>query len=428
MIRCCQHYYGLSIFELKQLAYQFAKKIQLAAIPPNWEKDKMAGRQWYYGFMLRHKNLSLRTPEQASMNRIKAFCKENVNQFFTNLDTVLSKTSFGPSSIYNMDETGFSTVPSKMGKIIALKGLKRVGQITSAERGSMITLAFAVNAAGNSIPPFYLFPRQKMSPSYLEHASKETVGYANGSGWMEQNEFVKFIHHYIQYSHSSKDSPTLLLLDNHSSHLSVEAIDLAVDNGITILSFPPHCSHRLQPLDVSVFKPVKGAYNAQHNAWMRENRGRILEIMHIPMLVRTALLKGATAENIVAGFKATGISPYNPGVFNDTDFISLGVDEENEEPASVEREYDEEEQRRIMVDSSKLDVAAHENVSTSGISEAVPSTSGMSNTSSYSSLLSEIGPLKPMMTPKKKIKSRPEASKNHNIDFSGKHCGFKSTS
>lgn len=362
---------------------------------------EMAGRQWYYGFMQRHKNLSLRTPEQTSMNRVKAFCKENVNHFFANLDAVLAETPYGPSNIFNMDETGFSTVPSKMGKIVSLKGLKRVGQMTSAERGSMITLAFAVSASGNSLPPFYLFPRKRMMPSFLEYASKETVGYANDSGWMQHADFVNFMKHFIKFSHSSKSNPTLLLLDNHTSHLSVESIDLALENGVTMLSFPPHCSHRLQPLDVSVYKPVKGAYLAQHNAWMRENPGRVLELMHIPMLIKTALLKGATAENIVSGFRATGICPYNPGIFSDTEFISLGVNEENEEAVAVEKLYGEEEQRCIVVDSNELEVAARETVSTTDQSDSAPSTSGMSNASSYSSLISAIGPLK-KFTPKTK--------------------------
>jgi len=204
--------------------------------------------------------------EQTSLNRVKAFCRENIKHFFRNLDTVLTLNSFPASSIWNMDETGFATVPTRMGKTVSLKRVKRVGQITSAERGSMITLAFVVSASGNSIPPFYLFPRKKLNPLYLTHASSETVGFANESGWMQQAEFVKFMRHFIKHSHSSKSSPTLLLLDNHASYLSVEAIDMAVANSVTMLSFPPHCSHRLQLLDVSVYRPVKGSYNQLHNA------------------------------------------------------------------------------------------------------------------------------------------------------------------
>lgn len=37
-----------------------------------------------------------------------------------------------------MDESGFLTVLSKMGKVIAIKGMKHIGQATSVELGAMI--------------------------------------------------------------------------------------------------------------------------------------------------------------------------------------------------------------------------------------------------------------------------------------------------
>lgn len=148
------HYYGLSITELRELAYQLAKK--MGGCPDGWDDEKMAPRHWYYKFMKRHPQLVLRTPEQTSMNRAKAFCKSNVDRFFENFISVLSSGhDFGATQIFNMDESGFSTVPSKIGKVIALKGMRRVGKMEAAERGTMITMALAVSAGGNSIPPFF---------------------------------------------------------------------------------------------------------------------------------------------------------------------------------------------------------------------------------------------------------------------------------
>lgn len=98
---------------------------------------QMATNQLYYGFMLRHKEFSLRSPKQTSSNRVKAFCRQNVTNFLENLDKVVHQ--FGNSDTWNMDECGFSIFPSKMGKIISLKGVKHVGKITSAERGSIIS-------------------------------------------------------------------------------------------------------------------------------------------------------------------------------------------------------------------------------------------------------------------------------------------------
>lgn len=95
------------------------------------------------------------------------------------------------------------------------------------------------NVEGNTIPPFYSFPRKNLSTTFREHVTRETVTIANESGWMTKKEFVCWMRHFIQYSGTSKSKPTLLLLDNHGSHLSIEAIDLALENGVTMLTFPP---------------------------------------------------------------------------------------------------------------------------------------------------------------------------------------------
>ena len=45
----------------------------------------------------------------------------------------------------------------------------------------------------------------------------------------------------------------VLLLDNHSSHVSVKALQFALSARIRLVNLPPHTSHLLQPLDVGIF-------------------------------------------------------------------------------------------------------------------------------------------------------------------------------
>lgn len=274
ILKCVNHYYGLSINELKALAYEFAIRLELNP-PESWNEEKKAGRMWYRLFMARHPQLTLRTPEQTSMNRVRAFCKPNVDNFFLNLGRLLDQYHFNSTSIYNMDESGFSTVPTKIGKVIALKGARRVGKLEAGERGTMVTMALTVSASGNSIPPFFIFPLKNYQRQLGENASPGSKVICNGSGWMCQKDFVAFIRHFIDHVKPSNDKPVLLLLDNHQSHLSVEALDMAANNGIHILSFPPHCSHRLQPLDVSGFGPIKTYYKSQCAAWQKRHANEV---------------------------------------------------------------------------------------------------------------------------------------------------------
>ena len=59
---------------------------------------------------------------------------------------------------YNIDESGLTTC-HKPSKIIAEKGVKQIKKVTSVKRGELVTICVGVNALGNSIPPFFVFPR-----------------------------------------------------------------------------------------------------------------------------------------------------------------------------------------------------------------------------------------------------------------------------
>ncbi|XP_033119606.1 uncharacterized protein LOC117118966 [Anneissia japonica] len=237
-------YFGLTPKDIRILAYEcgVAHKKEM---PDSWNDNGIAGRDWLTAFLKRHADLSIRTPEATSLGRAIGFNCHNVNQFFYKLGAVMDKYQFLPQNIYNVDETSLLTVPTKTAKVVAVKGEKQVGVITSGERGTLVTLCQAVSATGNAIPPHFIFPRVHFKDHMLTGAPAGSIGTANPSGWMKQEDFIVFMKHFIKTVRPSIEVPVLLLLDNHSSHLSIEVIDMARDNGVVMLSFPPHCSHKL---------------------------------------------------------------------------------------------------------------------------------------------------------------------------------------
>lgn len=187
----------------------------------------------------------------------------------------------GPGDIWNMDETGVTTV-HKPDKVVARRGYKLVGSITSAERGTLVTLVCAVSVTGNSIPPYFVFPRVHFHDHFLANGPIGCKGGANLSGLMKESHFVDFLKHFVNHTKPTNEKPCLLLLDNHDSHLSIDGLNYAKDNGVVMLSFPPHCSHRLQPLDRSVYGPFKKHINTACDAWMLCNPGKTMCIYNIP--------------------------------------------------------------------------------------------------------------------------------------------------
>ena len=155
-----------------------------------------------------------------------------------------------------MDETGVTTV-LKPDRIIVRRGTKQIGAITSVERGTLFTVVGTISASGNSIPPYFIFPRVKFQRHFLNGAPPGSKGDANPSGWMTEEHFLDFLKHFVEHVRCTHEKSCLLLLDNHESHICIKGLDFAKENGIVMLSFPPRCTHRLQPLDRSIYGPFK---------------------------------------------------------------------------------------------------------------------------------------------------------------------------
>ncbi len=318
-------FHGITIDDLRQLAYRLAVANDIANMPDNWKKEK-AGVDWAKHFLERHTDLSIRKPEATSIQRMANFNKHNVGMFMDNLERVQNRAGgFGPDQIWNVDETGVTTVQRPV-KILAEKGVRQVGSVVSQERGTLVTVTCAVNALGNHIPPYFVFPRVHVQDNWLLVAPPGSAasGHPKASGWMTTDNFIQYMKHFVNYAKPSEAKPILLLLDNHHSHISLEAIEYAKANHITLLSFPPHCSHELQPLDKSVNGPFKTYINQASDSWMREkeNAGKSMTIHIIPKLVSYAFIKAMTPENITAGFKATGIYPFDRNVFPEHKFLA----------------------------------------------------------------------------------------------------------
>ncbi|KAK6309263.1 hypothetical protein J4Q44_G00207260 [Coregonus suidteri] len=151
LLRAADIYFGLSHKEVRRLAYQLAQHYR-CKYPETWATKEMAGKDWFTSFLKRHPGLSIRQPQATSLLRGTSFNATNVSQFFNNLSTILGRHHFEAKDVWNMDETSTATdqVPDK---IIANRERKQVGPTTSAERGTLVTTALAVNAGSKCLRP-----------------------------------------------------------------------------------------------------------------------------------------------------------------------------------------------------------------------------------------------------------------------------------
>ena len=125
---------------------------------------------------------------------------------------------------------------SSQAKFWKKKGVKQIGRISSAERGVLVTMCCCINAIGNALLPVYIFPQVHFKNYMLKDAPAGRFGLAYPSGWMTGALFAETLGHFIKFMKISKRNPGLLLIDNHISHLSIEAIDMTKEGCVYVHS------------------------------------------------------------------------------------------------------------------------------------------------------------------------------------------------
>ncbi|XP_047137594.2 uncharacterized protein LOC124814085 [Hydra vulgaris] len=201
------------------------------------------------------------------MARASGFNKKKVDRFFDALESIIfnqyGKIVIPPSRIYNADESGFSVCHTP-GKIVALKGKRSVGAIISLEKSKNITVLGCVSVDGAYVPPMIVFPRVRMKLSFMDQAFQGALGVATKNGWINEELFDIWFDHFLQFTQLSNcNTPTLLILDGQSCNLkNIKVILKARRNNLIILNLPSHCTHKMQPLDISFFKSLSSRYNS----------------------------------------------------------------------------------------------------------------------------------------------------------------------
>ncbi|XP_041921544.1 uncharacterized protein LOC121685206 [Alosa sapidissima] len=222
-----------------------------------------------------------------------------------------------PELIYNCDETGFGDKGSSRKRVLCGKGQKTVyaQQVTTREH---VTVHCCVNAAGEAIPPFVIFAKCLPSTAYgLEGPTNALYG-VSGTGYMDSELFLKWLEHFVKYARQER--PLLLFMDQHDTHVGTRVVDFCRANQIEVACLPSHATHVLQPLDVSVYGPLKAAFSdlARHLGLVRgnliigkKNFTPVLKVAFEPVTHTTSRVGSRTQacnpHNIQSGFKNTGL-------------------------------------------------------------------------------------------------------------------------
>lgn len=124
----------------------------------------------------------------------------------------------------------------------------------------------------------------------------------------------------------------LLILDGHGSHVTKEFIEYCYANKIYLLTYPPHSTHSLQPLDVGIFSPLAKAYSDRLEEFLHESQGLCsLTKRDFFRLFFPSWEKALSQKNIKSAWRSVGLWPFNPEVV-----LARFIRNDDERPSSSE--------------------------------------------------------------------------------------------
>jgi hypothetical protein len=272
------------------------------------------GKLWAHRFVKRQPQLRTRYTHRYDYQRAKCEDPKVIGVWFVLVWNVRAKYGILDDDVYNFDETGFMMGIIFAGMVVTTSDGRGKAKLAQPGNREWATVIQGVNALGWAIPPFIILAAQYHLANWYTECNLPADWHiaTTDNGWTTNAVGLDWIKHFDRHTASrTKGKYRLLILDGHESHHSTEFELYCKQNNIITLCMPAHSSHKLQPLDVGCFGPLKQAYGRLIEDLMRAHINHISKLEFL-CAFREAFFASITEKNIQGGFTGAGLVPYNP--------------------------------------------------------------------------------------------------------------------
>ena len=205
--------------------------------------------------------------------------KEVIDQYYDLLEETLEENELKdhPAQIYNMDESGMPLDP-RPPKVVTKRGQKNICYRVSGKKEQIAVLG-CISAIGQSIPPMVIFEGKHLNHQWTVGGVPGTYYGMHDKGWTDQELFRHWLKdHFLKYAVSAR--PLLLMLDGHSSHYESKIVDIAKEENIILFCLLPHITQDTQPLDCTVFGPLKHHWSDVCHEHFQQRPGMFISMLN----------------------------------------------------------------------------------------------------------------------------------------------------
>ena len=291
------------IKHILSLTFSVARQ-QSTNIPP-----KPPGKNWARAFKKRHLELKARRSRALDRDRYNIYDK--VPHWFEVIGKVLHNQAILPEMSIIWTRRVMLSMLSSIKILISKDGLRsyRGARI----KRTVVTAIECVSANGRYLDPMIIWPASTHQANWTTYPTPRWHYAYSESGYTDSKISLEWLKRVFnpQTKERAKQKPRILICDGFGTHETLKILEFYFKNNIFLFRLPSYTSYKLQPCDIALFAPPKAAY---HNQVERLERGGVGTIgkQHFTYLYSPARERALTKRNILAGWKASSLYPFNP--------------------------------------------------------------------------------------------------------------------
>jgi hypothetical protein len=279
----CHEEEQLLSFQQEADLVEYINKLTEKGLPPTTAMvrnfaEQMAGKRpgnsWSQRFCKRHEDeLSKGYLNTIDSQRKGADMRASYEYYFNLLKQKIAQYDVVAANTYNMDEKGFSLgTMSKHHRIFNRQAVEKNRILGANQPGNRewITIIATICADLTWIPPGIIFAGKtgNIQSTWVEDVElgQHQASFASSpNGWTNDKLGLAWLEQVFD-KHTKKKASNgrvwrLLIVDGHGSHINMNFLNWCDKHRILVAVYPPHTTHRLQPLDVSLFRPLANYYS-----------------------------------------------------------------------------------------------------------------------------------------------------------------------
>ena len=184
----------------------------------------------------------------------------------------------------------------------------------------MMQVVTVVIFTGEYLPPQLIYkgktPRCHPQVSFPEkwdiwHSENHWSNETTTKRYIE-NILLPFVSKKREELKLSKSHPALVIFDCFRGQTTDGIKKLLAKNNILTVPIPPNCTHKLQPMDVSINKPMKEELRKRFQAWYAsevEKQLKEVSIENVKVDVGPSNVKGHSANWIISAWQSIEARP-----------------------------------------------------------------------------------------------------------------------